>query len=283
MDLLASEQHAAVFGITSHGIFLILDHERMIFLSFEKYRGPLTANMSVGMQLFSGLSPGATAAITPQMIEIPATGHIINTSSSKIWKPPGINNSPLLPGERKGLIRKMAMEAYQQKSTVGLSEMLPALAGFQPVSISRDDRLPEIRKNINEIRAQLASGDLFSFSQTIQGFLGLGSGLTPSGDDFVLGLFLSLNRWGSVFQPGNHLAIVNNQVVVAAYERTTTLSANLIQSAVMGLADERLIQVVDYLATGEGNPTELLPGLLSWGNSSGIDAFVGMLTAFSAI
>ena len=111
----------------------------------------------------------------------------------------------------------------------------------------------------------------------------MGSGLTPSGDDFVMGLLLSLNRWESVLQPGDNLSVLNTNVVESAYRCTTTLSANLIECGALGLADERLIQAVDLLATGKKEQAEILLGLLSWGNTSGIDAFVGMIVAFLPI
>jgi hypothetical protein len=69
-------------------------------------------------------------------------------------------------------------------------------------------------------------------------------------------------------------------VVEAAYRDTTTLSANLIECAALGLADERLIQANDYLAVGNFQLPEISSGLLSWGNSSGVDALVGMIAAF---
>src|SRR3989304_9476175 len=64
LDLLSTEQIATVFGIISRGIFMKFDSNRMVFLSFEKYRGPLTANLSGEAQLFSGLSSGETIHIT---------------------------------------------------------------------------------------------------------------------------------------------------------------------------------------------------------------------------
>jgi hypothetical protein len=279
-DLISTEQTAAVFGIISRGIFIKTDNERMIFLSFENYRGPLTANLSGDWQRSRETSAGERAIISKEGILFPDSGIRISTSSAKIWDPPIPMESPLSADERTGLIRKLALNAYQQKGSVGLSEMLPLLAGFDPGDGNRDNLAEETREKINKIRQNLSKGDLRSSFPIIQSFLGLGTGLTPSGDDLIIGLLLSLNRWKSVTHPGETLSTLNDQVIEAAFRSTTTLSANLIESATLGLADERLIQAVDYLAVGEDHPSEVLKGLLDWGSSSGVDALVGMITAF---
>jgi hypothetical protein len=283
MDALSTVQTAAILGVTSRGIFLQAAEERMIFLSFEGYRGPLTANLSGDLQPLRSLSPGGTVAVGQGWITFADSDAIISTRDPELWKPPHPVGPPLNSLDRAELIRDLASEVYQHKRAVGLGEMLPTLAGFPPTCVTRDNRFQDTHAKIDDIRGRIAQGDLLPLSATVQSFLGLGSGLTPSGDDFVMGLLLALNRWESILQPGATLSRFNEQVVEAAYRCTTTLSANLIVSAVLGLADERLIQAVDFLAAAEHHQSEVLPGLLTWGNSSGVDALVGMITAFSPI
>jgi hypothetical protein len=87
---------------------------------------------------------------------------------------------------------------------------------------------------------------------------------------------LALNRWHNLFWSADKLRDLNQQVVETAYKKTTTLSANLIECAALGLADERLVNTLDWLITGSPRNTDILADLLGWGNSSGVDAFVGM-------
>ena len=72
---------------------------------------------------------------------------------------------------------------------------------------------------------------------------------------------------------------LNRRLVAAAYERTTRLSANLIECAALGESDERLLNVVDCILTGSPPVAECLPELLTWGSSSGVDALAGMAVA----
>lgn len=280
MDILSTEKIAEILGITSRGVFLKFDSNKMIFLSFENYRGPLTANLSGDFQHYKSLSPGGRVTLSQEAILFPNSKISISISNAKVWKPSRHIGSPHNSFDRISLIRSLSLDVYHPKKGEGLSEMLPALVGFSPEYANGDTQFQGVNKKFDEIRNQIAEGDLLTLTQTTQSFLGLGSGLTPSGDDFVIGLMLSLNRWKSILQPGNNLSKLNEIVVEAAYKRTTTLSANLIECAALGLADERLIQAVDYLALGKYNRDEVISGLLSWGNSSGVDALVGMITAF---
>ena len=280
MDTLSIDQEATILGITSRGVFLQAAERRIVFLSFEEYHGPLTANLSGDLQHLVNLSPGGAVTVRQERIAFADSDISISTSEAIVWKPPEPTGPPLNAMNRTDRIRNLAIEVYQQKGTEGLGEMLPVLAGFSPTCVTRNNQFQGLYASIDEIRGQIARGDLLPLSQTIQSFLGVGGGLTPSGDDFVVGLLLSLNRWESILEPGN-LAVLGEQVVEAAHRCTTTLSASLIECAVLGLADERLIRSVDFLAAAAYHQSEVLSGLLNWGNSSGVDALVGMITALS--
>lgn len=279
METLCAAKTAALFSVTSRGIFLLLHNQRMIFLSFENYRGPLTVTVPGGKPFLSNLSPQEPIVCSSQGIHFPGSGIWISTATAEVWNPLLPGNTPMHPNERIRLIQPLAIDVYHRKPEAGLSKLLPYLVGNQG-NESLDDPFKELGIIMDQIGDLLAQQDWRTLSETLISLLGMGSGLTPSGDDFILGLLLSLNRWGSILLPGHNLSSLNKNVVAAAYRDTTTLSANLIECATLGLADERLIQAVDYLAVGYPQQSAIRTGLLSWGNSSGIDALVGMIAAF---
>lgn len=283
VDLLSTGQVAAVFGVISRGIFVKFENDKMIFLSFENHRGPLTVNLPGGTRLLTSCSIGETIIISREGILFPASGIGISISNANVWYPTLGIETPIHRDDRVTLIRQLILDVYQREMTIGFGELLPNLVGLYPEYRDENDLLRGISKRIGDIREQLARGDLISLFQSIQPLFGLGDGLTPGGDDFVIGLLLSLNRWESVFKPGKRLLVFNKKVIEAAYQTTTTLSANLIECATLGLADERLIQAVDFLALGKYHPSEIRSGLLSWGDSSGINALAGMVTAFLSV
>ena len=113
----------------------------------------------------------------------------------------------------------------------------------------------------------------------LSGLLGVGRGLTPSGDDFIIGLLLALNRWRVGSWPHSGLRRLNQEVTDAAYQRTTRLSANMIECAALGEADERLVAVADCISVGDPPEAECVSRVLGWGASSGTDALIGMAVA----
>jgi hypothetical protein len=110
--------------------------------------------------------------------------------------------------------------------------------------------------------------------------LGLGSGLTPSGDDLLIGLLLGLQRLSTAESDGaTPLLAFGEALAAAARRRTTSLSASLLACAAQGQADERLVAALDGMTGGALQPGACAGLLLDWGSSSGCDALVGMALA----
>ena len=268
---------AEVMGITSRGIFLKTKPKWVIFLSYEEFRGPMSINLKGETHPLRALTPGELVQLTPGLITVPQLDLIIHTQDADIWQP----EHPFLSTYQKSTLPSrlaaFASHAYAHKAGQGLSGLLSTLL---PTTIAEkqtsEEKLPDIKPVILSIGKYLKQSQLLSTLEYIKSLLGRGTGLTPSGDDFLIGLLLTINRWNAVLEIGNDLDLFNNQIIEAAYEKTTTLSANLIECAAQGLADERLVNALDYLMAGFGESMQLLDNLLNWGNSSGVDALLGM-------
>ena len=59
-------------------------------------------------------------------------------------------------------------------------------------------------------------------------------------------------------------------------QRSTLISANLVECAMVGEVDERLGTAFDALLHPEISPKAAINGILNWGSSSGVDATAGM-------
>jgi len=281
-ELLSGEKKAHVFSQISKGFFVQLSNVKLVFFSYEPYRGPLTINVSLLEGSLPVLSQEEPLIISHDKLWFPAEELSIHLGSADIWYTPQSKGVPLPIEKRKSLIRELASAAIQQIDPDNTSLIYPELFDFADIDANGVNQYPEISVEIENIRSFLKMRDVSSMLRDLKSFLGKGSGLTPSGDDFVLGLILALNRWESKITPGVDQPAINKAITKAAYQATTSLSANLIECACLGLADERLISAVDFLAVGDQSLSKVLSGLRSWGNSSGIDALVGMMTAMSA-
>ncbi|MBE3038521.1 MAG: DUF2877 domain-containing protein [Chloroflexi bacterium] len=274
-------QGGRVTGITSCGIFLLTDRAGIIFLSYEAYRGPLTVNLlDLPPEVPPSLVMGASLALTPGCLSARDGQFELLLPAESGWSSPAAPLEQVSPlPVRLARLHSFCRLALSRKHRAGFAPVLPDLLDWPGAAAS-----PHVWDSLLAARVQnvLALPRLLQFRAVPQvtanlgQLLGCGRGLTPSGDDLVLGLLLVANRWGAGGLQDEALARLNAEVVAAARQRTTTLSARLIECAAQGEADERLLAAADYLFSGAGDEGKVLEELLTWGASSGVDALVGM-------
>lgn len=269
-------KNATLLGNTSSGAFLQLPDGWVVFLSREKFRGPLTLNLFGDLKGLSGLSPGDSVEIYPDRFYLPTTDLLIDRAQSQIWKtaPPA---RPALHADQYGAnLMAVAQLVLQARKPGALAEHLPWVLDWEDWQVALQN---EFSTMIALLRQSLRDCETSLMAQAFQGLSGMGTGLTPSGDDLILGLLLTLNRWGNVLRPGLNVTELNRTMREFDFHTTTTLSANLIACAMENQANERLVLALDGILTGEPGPEECASYLLGWGNSSGTDALVGIALA----
>ena len=131
--------------------------------------------------------------------------------------------------------------------------------------------LAENRGKVREKIEGLLSGDVDS----ALGLVGLGRGLTPSGDDFLCGFFCMLRAAGDTRFDAVRDAVLQN------LHRTTSISAAYLQSALSG----EYFTVYDRAlrAVMEENFAPHCDFVLGMGASSGTDTMLGVLAAASVL
>jgi hypothetical protein len=134
-------------------------------------------------------------------------------------------------------------------------------------------------------------GNVDAMDQAVRGLIGLGPGLTPSGDDMLGGLMVALRTaLGPVsrnegplpgFSQSSRVPIVGelSQSIIRHTTRTNRISAALLEQAALGVGSAAQHQVVRCLlefmpATGLETA---VAKLVRWGHTSGWDSFTGIL------
>jgi hypothetical protein len=281
---LSRRQAGQVFGVTSRGIFIRIEAGGLIFLSFEIFRGPLTINLAEPFAPFQALQNGERASTGKNRIHIPAAHIDVLVGPEVVWHIPPASLFEAAPNpQRLERCSRLAARLIDEKGNTGFSPILHdllSLAGDGSES-QIEPALQPLLALAHRLPARLQEGDLPSVVEIMAAFLGCGRGLTPSGDDFVMGLLLVLNRWPRLAWSGSLLESLNAQVIAAARQRTTSLSAALLACAARGEADERLIAALDFICTGLGDEAKQAAGLAGWGASSGLDTLAGMAAGLS--
>lgn len=258
IDVSQEPEELRVGGVTKRGVFLFAGETSVSFLSSESYRGPLTINLCGGVP---HAEHGQRVRLEAGHLHFPG-GDITDLTGAAVWRPPEPQARRFSPSETHRLLREIAQLALTQQPAAGLVSFLAGLFDLPS---------PPLPSELLPARAALKT---LLTGHPLPGLLiplmGLGRGLTPSGDDFICGYLLMRARRG--LGPLTGL----DDLLAAARSRTTLLSAELIACASQGSADERLLTACDSLLNGSHNADAVFSLLAGYGSSSGIDAFCGM-------
>jgi len=172
-------------------------------------------------------------------------------------------------------------EGWRREAPARLSEALPALRAAladAETRVSRGLREPRAERGRAELRAALAAGDGCAAASAAARLAGLGEGLTPAADDYLVGALYALHA----LRPGPEAAALAVAVAAEAAPRTTTLSAAWLRRAAAGEvapAWERLLEAL----LRRGDQEAAIHGLIATGHTSGRAALEGFIAAASAL
>lgn len=286
--ILAAGGSARVIGLTSRGVFLVNRAGEIIFISFEDWHGPLTINLAGGGFLprdqvspsirhdLSDIQMGSAADLQAGRIWFPEAEISISTGHLTGWM--AIEPSHTIEAGILVRLRAVAEEWVESGAAKGWNRLLLGWTGLSEGS-NLAEPLVEINRGLAEFKSAVSAGDEDSAAEKLGQLLGKGEGLTPSGDDLVVGLLLVARRYP---QGCPHL-LANpawvQRILGLARQKTTWLGACLVESAAEGQADERLVMGLDGIVTGKPGLAEIAERLRTYGSSSGSDVLLGMALA----
>ena len=169
-------------------------------------------------------------------------------------------------------LRSGAALAWQGMDThIGLLGWLAGQRLVFPLEVARP--------RLNAVALSLRARDLAAFEVAALRVLGLGNGLTPSGDDLLGGIFFTLAHapiaaWHSA------MSCVHARIRSAAERATNPISAALLDDLMRGSSYRVLHDVFDAFQVGEPGPiTDAVDRLVRLGASSGGDMLAGVFLA----
>ncbi len=274
--LLGESSKISIIGVIRHGVFLLVDDRHVVFTSPSPYRSPITVNFAKPLEIIHELRVGEFAFSKPGELVFPSIGLMVSWNDSHIWHTPPKPQGNLNAEDQQPFIRFVCSEVIKAKT--GETGLTPILARFlaidNPGTLERE--MEPFWNASKTILASFDNGLVDPFSEAASRIIGLGRGLTPSGDDLLAGALLILNRWpeiGSISLPRKEL---NETLIEMARRKTTKLSASIIEQATRGEGDERVIKIADLLTTGVGDKERIIQEIAQMGHSSGVDTLTGM-------
>jgi len=275
--LLKTTQEGKVIGITSKGVFLLFG-EKIAFLTPDDHDNPFMLQVNDPAALPEGLDLATPVRITADRMMIGDTEYILSSISAIAPDPLPQVKTDTLKGKVSGQILSIFQSLNRPAHAGSFIFVADALLNKTvPADLDRQDlcfAIRNLRKGRNE-------RDLPACVEALKRIVGSGKGLTPSGDDFVTGYLLVLNCLIDR-EPGVNVFTLqlNSAALELARTRSTWISANMIEAAALRLVDERVgLAAKVLLNTCKLDPVTVARRLESFGSSSGIDAFCGMVAA----
>jgi len=268
----------AVLGSTSSGVFLDTGLSRsLVFLSYGAYRNPMSISLGNRTYRFPLLKVGERINLLENRLQFLSIGLDVDLPGHLVWQPGQPSDTALPLVERLPAAAALVQELLAGNSSPFASAAQTLLRAGAPYA-PRGSLL----QLVDRAAALLRTGNPLQAAAAVEPLLGFGRGLTPSGDDLLIGFMLVLNRWPVIFPfSDEQIYDFSCSLCQRAKSSTTRLSTQLLNLAAQGSADERLITAVDGMISGSCPAARCAELLGTWGASSGFESALGMLLAVS--
>jgi len=221
-------------------------------------------------------------------------GVTIDFDSATEWKPSGVGLRYTEPLTVTNACTRRLFEAVTKFGNAkGLGQMIPQMiphlipmtsslvdGNRQPIS-NADPLLAKARNSILDLATACFNFDMTEVTRRGRELVGLGPGLTPSGDDFLGGLLFAAHSLKTAYPQDfnweeEHIA----DLIDWAWTQTHPISHTILRDHAFGHGSEPLHEVVASLINGRDLDCTMagVTRLLQIGDSSGWDILAGMLT-----
>jgi hypothetical protein len=197
---------------------------------------------------------------------------VIDLASAAIWDP-----------------KILAKNFDWRVAIVNLEELMKSMPELVRSIVGKDEMEIYLAKKIENFSAELFS-EKFSaenFSTSADNLIGLGSGLTPSGDDFlagVVGIFHNFSQSNEI----KNITKILDQTIISALKnsKTNMISKALLTAALQGWFAEKITNFLLVLGDKKSSDSQkknAINQVLSIGHSSGADMLAGICLAFAKL
>ncbi|MDQ6680468.1 MAG: DUF2877 domain-containing protein [Pseudomonadota bacterium] len=272
-DVFVSAMQSGSFDARVHSVFdRVINLERTSGGLFTlAARGmdnaPLTAIVGLPGVGAAGIAVGDPVVAIDGGLRV-GDGFVLHFATASIWRA-WLPSYPPAPERLAGQLRAARSILARQGVHGGMAVQAGAAGGF---ALEVATALEQRSKRLIEALAQARHADACRHAVSM---LGLGPGLTPSGDDFLVGLFAILNVADS---PCQGWLDGGAQVLLQAEHATNAISLAALTAAAGGRVRESIAALIGSLL--HGTPATLVQPLsrvLAIGATSGADLVAGIL------
>ena len=254
---------ATVTNSFTNSFYLKTMNGDIIFFTSNPTRSPITVNLASSD---SNIHPLQQFTTNAEHIE--SEGVLIRIKNAKIFHQQTINPHEL--NQPPHFARTLEIGSFI------LGIMDTSKSGLDEGTLTNERISKFIRSAILPLRFKSAHDE---FCEQAPRLIGLGSGFTPSGDDFLGGFLATYNTFAT--------SLKRQQIVLSfdSFEtKTNWISAKLLECMQLGILDEEVARLIrSATCVDEDQFIFSLESLASRGHTSGIDIIAGVILALSVI
>ena len=256
LDNLTDGQVGIVIQIFRNTIYVRTTDEELICITSHYVKGPVNLNVETNIEF-------STIAISDAVYKVDKMLHVRDL---------------LFPLGKASVHEKAQQSSVSEgldRRVLEAANLLAILAVEGSLLDSGSPFFKDAAKSIRKMMLAAKKGDFIALQSAISGIVGLGSGSTPSGDDFLAGFLYWRHQIDQT---------VDYDIMTVKIENKTSWhSRKFIEYAQEGLVIEPLETFVNALLSGsEEMITDAILSLSKIGQSSGLDAGLGVIIAASA-
>jgi len=279
-ECLAPGQRGKVLAAFSNAIYLLTD-EGELFWIVSKYAPMHRRALKISASL-SGPQAGSPFNVTDHRLTIDP-GFVFNKGNVSLWSAPQISREETveiteIPARVQALFSNLDMSQGK-----GYGNFIPDLMHLlqnertNPEPESADPILAFARPIVLDMANACLDHQPSRISHNTDALIGLGAGLTPSGDDFLGGLSFCLHTLQNIYP---EFSFIDPFLLEPYRTRTHSISFTLLEDLAHGHAIAPLHQLVNDIFTGrssEGIHRSIFQ-LTRVGHSTGWDMLTGFIT-----
>jgi len=290
--LSGSSRTAKVHSIFDRAFYIQIDRNTLIsVIKNNDYISPTSISVKEPKdKSFKsiGIKEGMTIVIYNHSLLFGDNALTIKLRKCSNWSPPPIPEQDDLTGLTGiGLnLRILRDVIYTSPTREGLVPLLENVELYGPLNIFVRPQEPNVseraRPNIETMMWGLYRGDLDMVLKNVESILGLGPGLTPSCDDFLTGLMISLTIGGKALLKKDKGKLgfyrkVSAEICRLAKVKTTIYSQILLNQARFGEGPKAVLDLVHSLLTKKPpHVANVSKTVIHMGETSGADIAIGI-------
>jgi len=274
-DWLANSRHPRILHVFDHACNLVNERREILSIVMSQIgNGPFNLVIECDVLFPNHLTEESRVSIHADQLHLGDLA--ITTNNAKLWSPRP--DWEALHDNKENILDQLTSLQFANCLVRGLELPLAKTVRDYSTTVPLPSlQITTYQSLFSTLSTSISTADLSSSLTATRQLAGLGAGLTPAGDDFILGAVLA--AW--IIHPADVARIVAEEITDTAAPLTASLSAAWLRAAGKGEAGILWHEFFNALISANSATIQnSMNKILAVGETSGADALAGFFTTF---